>query len=242
MYIEEGTMKSAGWHRGIIIQIEDIERVQVKYLDYGTICVVHLRYLRLLRLDFCQLPAQALPARLMGLKPFGKTKHWSPKAINTFREACWRANNYNTGGVVAVEVKRGKKNKLDLVLIDTSSNTLTDGVNIIAELVRLKLAEHKPLPLSPDSSEHSWTSISEESCEPKEDLYHPKVNVNDLSQELCEYDQRTMDLVLAMSEEKVRPWLEDENNMFDVYEDVCVDMINLCLSDLSCESNQSSSN
>ncbi|TRY67798.1 hypothetical protein TCAL_09930 [Tigriopus californicus] len=242
IYVEEDTWKSAWWHRAIILHVEDLDRVHVKYLDYGTLGVVHLSYVRLLRREFCKLSIQAIPARLKGIKPFGKTKHWSLKAIAVFREACWRANNFNRGGVVAVEIRRGKLNRLDLVLIDTSSNTLTEGVNLSEELLRLHLASHKPISIFGESSEESWTSISQEPSLKVDNVYCPKVNVNDQDQQLCEYDQKTMDMVLAMSVERVRPWLENESNLFDVYDDICMDMINLCLSDVSNLSNPSRSN
>jgi len=60
--------KSEGYHRVIVRRVLKNEMISVLYVDYGTIDKVKLNDMRLLHKKFLYLPAQAIPARMWGVK------------------------------------------------------------------------------------------------------------------------------------------------------------------------------
>ena len=60
--------KSEGYHRIIVRKVLKNEMISVLYVDYGTIDKVKLNDMRLLHKKFLYLPAQAIPARMWGVK------------------------------------------------------------------------------------------------------------------------------------------------------------------------------
>jgi len=60
--------KSEGYHRVIVRRVIKNDMISVLYVDYGTIDKVKLQDMRLLHKKFLYLPAQAIPARMWGVK------------------------------------------------------------------------------------------------------------------------------------------------------------------------------
>lgn len=64
------------WHRAVIVQLIDSDTAKVRYVDYGTVESLPRRELRPLRREWAQLPAQALRARLAGVRPCADATRW----------------------------------------------------------------------------------------------------------------------------------------------------------------------
>ncbi|XP_021192176.3 tudor domain-containing protein 1 [Helicoverpa armigera] len=64
------------WHRAVIVQLVDSDTAKVRYVDYGTVESLPRRELRPLKREWAQLPAQALRARLAGVRPCADATRW----------------------------------------------------------------------------------------------------------------------------------------------------------------------
>ena len=118
-------------------------RVQVEYnihgeeflvhlVDYGDKEVISLCNLRPLTSNFCQLPAQALKARLAGVEP--KNGDWGMEEVFIFKELVDNKNLYSFVTSIAADV-------LHLHMIDTSADI---DVIISRSMVDRKLAVLEP--------------------------------------------------------------------------------------------------
>jgi len=72
------------WHRAQVKEVVDETRVEVFFLDYGTNAKVRMDTLMYLHKNFGELPAQAIQARLAGVKPVGGKARFSKEAKNRF--------------------------------------------------------------------------------------------------------------------------------------------------------------
>lgn len=72
----------------------------MKYFDYGTIEVIPKEDLRLLDKQFCDLPMQAIKAKLSAIKPAKGAKSFSRKVNEAFFELV--ANKTLVGSVIRV--------------------------------------------------------------------------------------------------------------------------------------------
>ncbi|XP_047031023.1 uncharacterized protein LOC124638175 [Helicoverpa zea] len=124
------------WHRALIVRVLDSDTVKVRYVDYGTVGAVAWRALRPLRREWARLPAQALRARLAGLRPCAAGRRWPPSAAAAFlrlvRDTPLVAN------IVAVDTEEAI---IETLLIETS--TAVDR-NLSTELIRAGHADERP--------------------------------------------------------------------------------------------------
>lgn len=95
-----------GWHRAVVTEIVDLEHVEVFYVDYGTKCVVALKFCRYLHEDFALLPGQAVHAKLAGIVPVNSSR-WYPEAGERLaewaRRIIWVGHNLRNSGNEFVE-------------------------------------------------------------------------------------------------------------------------------------------
>ena len=103
---------------------------QVFYVDYGTVATVKRNTIRFLPKIFSQLPAQAMRAKLYGIKPAGKLKKW-PKTTNLQFLKLVTMPPPNIGGMWAqIKGLPATHDRLVLWLVDTQSNDLPEGIVI----------------------------------------------------------------------------------------------------------------
>merc|ERR1719187_635243 len=123
------------WHRAKITALKDLSTVEVLYVDYGTNTRVKKDTLRYLHKKFGQLPAQAIKARLAGIKPVDGLRRWDREVSYRLLEL---VKPCQTGLVARV---RGRGDRLWLWLTDTFTNDLPAGIVINQVLVDEGLAE-----------------------------------------------------------------------------------------------------
>ncbi|NWU91923.1 TDRD5 protein, partial [Upupa epops] len=99
------------WYRAVIHRAAGDQEVEVFYADYGNLEIVHTSRLRFLKWCYLQLPAQAIPCSLAGVKPAEGT--WSRAATLLFEDLC--GSNLLVG--IVDEYVNGV---LHLLLCDTS--------------------------------------------------------------------------------------------------------------------------
>ncbi|KAL3872243.1 hypothetical protein ACJMK2_040179 [Sinanodonta woodiana] len=68
------------WHRGVIVNLNSDDYVEVYYVDYGNTCSVHRDSLRFMKLEFLKLPTQAIQARLCNVQPARGRRSWCRRA------------------------------------------------------------------------------------------------------------------------------------------------------------------
>lgn len=131
--------KNEGWHRAIIIEIWDFESVDVFFIDYGTVSKVFLHHCRFLDKRFGKYKAQAIHAKCGGIKPKktikGVEPFWTDEGRVVFKRLCDATNSVPAPGVVAILMSK-KKLKAKLILYDTVTNDLPDGIIINDRLIR----------------------------------------------------------------------------------------------------------
>uniref|UniRef100_UPI00358ED577 tudor domain-containing protein 5-like isoform X2 n=1 Tax=Myxine glutinosa TaxID=7769 RepID=UPI00358ED577 len=138
------------WHRTLLLRVlptsagddASMERQACLYfIDYGDTYNVGISSLRLLRLSFMELPAQALPAQLSYLQPPGD--QWSPAARDYLSKlTCERVLmalvvGHTTGSKGDEGPVKEQGVKLSICLSDTTGQ---DDVHINDELVKQELA------------------------------------------------------------------------------------------------------
>lgn len=137
------------WYRGLVVGIQSVDSIEVFYVDYGNTARLPLSSLRVLRSQFINLPAQALPSKLAYVQPFGGCKEWSPGSTHRFYRL---TKNYKQLVAIVCGVKEGT---LSLCLCDTNAQ---DDVHINDELVAEDYAifcpDNSPAPLSPAGQNH----------------------------------------------------------------------------------------
>ncbi|XP_061720449.1 tudor domain-containing protein 5-like [Cydia pomonella] len=126
------------WHRSLIVQVVDSDTVKVRHVDYGTVDTVAASSLRPLRRQWASPGAQAVRARLAGLRPAAASRRWPRAAaahcLQLVRERRLVAN------VVAAD---HEESILEVFLIDTSTD---EDVNISEQMIRAGHADARPLP------------------------------------------------------------------------------------------------
>jgi len=113
---------SVGYHR-VTIEYVNQDEVGVCYVDYGTRGVVKVSQLRSLPNTFTQLPAQAIECCLWGIKDT------DGRSFKRFMELVNQGNRH--GGFVSIlkETKTASnENSNSLILVDTASNNLRNGI------------------------------------------------------------------------------------------------------------------
>ncbi|KAI4899076.1 hypothetical protein NFI96_031206 [Prochilodus magdalenae] len=78
--------KDMWFYRVVIHQVLSTTEVEVYYVDFGDLTTVNRNNLRFLKSCYAELPAQAVPSVLAGVKPVKAI--WSKDAINTFQRLC----------------------------------------------------------------------------------------------------------------------------------------------------------
>ncbi|XP_077982730.1 uncharacterized protein LOC144437624 [Glandiceps talaboti] len=132
------------WHRAVITGIRDSEFVEIMYVDYGNTATVPKSCLRLLKSIFLHLPAQAVQARLVNIKPVKEV--WTRATRDRILELC--RDKPLIAWVVKVE-----DNEMSLCLCDTSSDVdihLNDL--LVAEGHALFVPEKPTISSEPQSS------------------------------------------------------------------------------------------
>ncbi|KAL7867157.1 hypothetical protein AOLI_G00149710 [Acnodon oligacanthus] len=74
------------FYRVVIHQVLSTTEVEVYYVDFGDLTTVSRNSLRFLKSCYAELPAQAVPSVLAGVKPIKGT--WTKDATNTFQKLC----------------------------------------------------------------------------------------------------------------------------------------------------------
>uniref|UniRef100_A0A9J7ZLS6 Tudor domain-containing protein 5 n=2 Tax=Cyprinus carpio TaxID=7962 RepID=A0A9J7ZLS6_CYPCA len=74
------------FYRVVIHELFSDTEVKVYYVDFGDITKVERNSLRFLKACYADLPAQAVPAMLAGVRPI--TSIWTQSAINAFQRMC----------------------------------------------------------------------------------------------------------------------------------------------------------
>ncbi|XP_073699730.1 tudor domain-containing protein 5-like [Garra rufa] len=74
------------FYRVVIHELFSDTEVKVYYVDFGDITKVERNSLRFLKACYADLPAQAVPAMLAGVRPI--TSNWTQSAINSFQKMC----------------------------------------------------------------------------------------------------------------------------------------------------------
>lgn len=138
--------KSEGWHRAIIIEIYDLDTVGVFYVDYGTKSRIGLFYCRFLDKRFGKENAQAINVKCGGIKSTLKVREgescWSSKACTYFKQWVDATNLASPlQGVVAILMSNVPNRKPELILYDTVTNDLPDGIIINEALIVHGLAK-----------------------------------------------------------------------------------------------------
>ncbi|XP_064073816.1 uncharacterized protein LOC113401033 [Vanessa tameamea] len=116
------------WHRSLIVKIIDSDTVKVRHVDYGTVDNCDVRELRALRRQWAGLEAQALRARLAGVRPPAAGRRWPRPAAHHFLRLV--RDRRLVANVVAVDERDGA---LEVLLIDTATR---EDRCVSAELVR----------------------------------------------------------------------------------------------------------
>ncbi|KAF5898559.1 tudor domain-containing protein 5 [Clarias magur] len=75
------------FYRVVIHRLLSISEVEVYYVDFGGLTTVSRNKLQFLKLDYAQLPAQAVPSVLVGVKPVKGI--WSKEASSSFQKLCY---------------------------------------------------------------------------------------------------------------------------------------------------------
>ncbi|XP_063540727.1 uncharacterized protein LOC134749641 [Cydia strobilella] len=125
------------WHRSLIVQIVDSDTVKVLHVDYGTVDTVSASSLRPLKRAWASLEAQAVRARLAGLRPAAASRRW-PRAAASYCLDLVRERKL-VGNVVAVDPE---ESILEVLLIDTST---AEDVNITEQMIRAGHADARSL-------------------------------------------------------------------------------------------------
>ncbi len=108
--------QNLGWHRVFVTRMVDPEHVEAFYIDYGTREKRALTELRLLHEQFGHLPAQAIQARLAGIRPSNGATKWSAESALMFFELIQKCGDI---GQVAV-LKGCKREKVRQAFITLS--------------------------------------------------------------------------------------------------------------------------
>ncbi|RVE52952.1 hypothetical protein evm_002429 [Chilo suppressalis] len=124
------------WHRSLIVRILDSETVKVRHVDYGTVETVRVSALKPLRREWGQLPAQAVRARLAGVRPCGRGRRWPHAASAAFLRAV-----RDTRLVANLVCQDPQEDIIEVFLINTSTE---EDINISNELIRSGHADGRP--------------------------------------------------------------------------------------------------
>jgi hypothetical protein len=85
-YYDDNAEQNGQWHRAMVLGIESPTLLNLRYVDFGTsVKFVELSNCRWLHERFGRLPAQAIPARLTGLRPI-RVNEWSETAVAVFND------------------------------------------------------------------------------------------------------------------------------------------------------------
>ena len=74
LYVAARWPRDELWYRTKVVGIASNTHVTLSFIDYGDVCEVEWKLVRKLPLSFQHLPAQALKATLLGVKPNSKVK------------------------------------------------------------------------------------------------------------------------------------------------------------------------
>ena len=136
------------WYRARIVGVSD-STLDLLYLDFGDRATVNVAMAKALRLEYCQLPLQAIPCRLSRVQPTGQrsTLHtlrvlplvtggrWNEKAIALLDSltlcASWQVV------MVMVEFRAGEEMS-EVKVVDTTTD---EDVDVAQQLVEEGVAE-----------------------------------------------------------------------------------------------------
>ncbi|XP_077355949.1 tudor domain-containing protein 5-like isoform X2 [Festucalex cinctus] len=74
------------FYRVVIQRVASASQVEVYFVDYGKTSMVNSDNLKFIKMCFSNLPAQAVPSTLAGIRPL--TGAWTPEAIACFQSLC----------------------------------------------------------------------------------------------------------------------------------------------------------
>jgi hypothetical protein len=226
-----------GWHRGIITKIMNLDQVQVFYVDYGTKSLVRLDFIRFLRKDFGQLPAQAIKTRLGGIKPktlrrkeTTSTANWSMECCMRFFGLCHATNYTSVNKGVVAQILAFKDQKLpELCLYDMVTNNLPNGINFAEVLLNEGFASRRKRALTrygllpwqyPEQQLHEEKAARKKAKTTKKKKSTAAAaetsnfgSSSGSQSSILEFD--VPEYVKKLAIDKVTSWLNDKSNDFD---------------------------
>jgi len=139
--VREGEDDKGDWYRSIIVSIDDTNTVTVQDIDYGQRRKAKIDSIRFLRRDFAvSLNAQAIPSKLANVIPTNGNKAWSKRSCHYFAEIATESKDDGLFGIIK-GLNHGLCRKLSLLLYDTATNNLENGIYINQELVNHGMAD-----------------------------------------------------------------------------------------------------
>lgn len=139
--VREGEDERGDWYRSMIVNIVDTNTVTVQDIDYGQRRKAKIDSIRFLRRDFAEsLNAQAIPSKLANVIPTNNHKTWDKRACHYFAEIATESKDDGLYGIIK-GLHHGLCRKLSLLLYDTATNNLENGIYINQELVNQGMAD-----------------------------------------------------------------------------------------------------
>lgn len=139
--VREGEDERGDWYRSIIVNVVDTSTVTVQDIDYGQRRKAKIDSIRFLRRDFAEsLNAQAIPSKLANVIPTNNHKNWDKRACKYFAEIATESKDDGLFGIIK-GLHHGLCRKLSLLLYDTATNNLENGIYINQELVNQGMAD-----------------------------------------------------------------------------------------------------
>ena len=130
-------------HTETILSLFTFSNVDCFFIDYGTQSVVHLCHVRFLLKKLGEFPSQAINVKCGGIKPAKKT--WPKAALSRFFSMVQLTNCGKENQGVILQIMSKKANaKPEVIVYDTVSNQLQNGIILNDVMIREGFAKKNP--------------------------------------------------------------------------------------------------